>query len=112
MLALIASVSLLLSAVGCASGSSSTKKQDRSRTSKSTDERPPPETPTPEELQGSPCGNPDWARLPDRQQESDDDATEDEADEKPESEEAPAESSQNAGENRRDADSYACRPTE
>ncbi len=112
IIALIASVTLLVSSMGCATGSSSTQKRNGPSESKSTDKQPPPETPTPEELKGSPCGNPDWARLPDRQQQSDDDAAEDGADQQPESKDSPVESSKETGKHRSTTDSYACRPAE
>jgi len=49
--------------MGCASSS---RAERSSESSKTNGESRTPSAPTPEELENSPCGNPNWAELPDQ----------------------------------------------
>ena len=48
--------------VGCATSSTTTTTQTEENKRQSDPKTP--SVPTPEQLQGSPCGNPEWAKLP------------------------------------------------
>jgi len=61
------SVALAAATVGCASSSSVERPNERAdrRESESGDERTP-QAPKPDTLEESPCGDPNWARMPDQ----------------------------------------------
>ena len=66
--------------MGLASGCASTPKpppSDQADSDQASQKERTPEAPTPEELAESPCGNPNWARLPDQHRENGDPETDD-----------------------------------
>jgi hypothetical protein len=70
---ILAAACLLPTITSCATGqTSSSESASTSATSTDTQDQPPA-VPTPEELEGSPCGNPEWAKLPAGHEQSGDD---------------------------------------
>jgi hypothetical protein len=75
MLALTALLGVGL-ASGCASGPEPTP-SDQGQDQAASEKDRTPEAPTPEQLAESPCGNPNWARLPEEHREDGDPETDD-----------------------------------